>query len=98
MGSNPTPSAIGIIMKTIFGIALTRRIIIGLGLIYLSGLGYAAEILIPFTRLPHKGAIFTIVLIITETSFVTGIAAIGKPVYRELKYRLINYIQQRKNR
>ena len=84
-------------MRTIFGITLTRRIITGLILIYLSGLGYAAEIIIPFTHFQHKTEVFAGVLIFAEVCFFAGVAILGKPLYRELKSRLTDYIKQ-KNR
>jgi hypothetical protein len=80
-----------------FGIKLTRRIITGLILIYLSGLGYAAEIIIPFTHISHKVEAFTAVLILAEIFFFTGVAVLGKPLYKELKTRLTAYLKQ-KNR
>jgi hypothetical protein len=75
------------------GIKFTKRIIIGLVLIYLAGLGWAAEFAIPFLHLQHKTATFTVVLIAAELLFISGVAILGKPVYLELKDRLIKLIQ-----
>jgi hypothetical protein len=66
----------------------TRRIIIGLAFIYLAGLGWGAELIIPFTSISHKGLIWIGVFIAAEISFVAGVAILGKPIYVELKTRL----------
>ena len=73
----------------------TTRIKIGLALIYLAGLGYLAEIIIPFTHIGHKGLIWTTVLIAAEASFVAGVAVLGKPVYRSLKQKLLEYLRSK---
>ena len=78
-----------------FGIKFTKRILTGLGLIYVAGLGWLAEIIIPFTQLPHKVFIFTLVIVASEVIFFLGIAIIGKPLYLELKSKLSNYIKNR---
>lgn len=76
-----------------FGIKFTKRIITGLVFIYLAGLGWAAEFVVPFLALQHKVAIFTFVLIAAEVCFLIGVAILGKPVYLELKNRLIKLIR-----
>jgi biotin transporter BioY len=72
---------------------ITRRIKIGLALIYLAGLGWLAEFIIPFTKIAHKGLIWTIVLIAAEVMFVAGVAVLGKSLYRQLKQQLLDYIR-----
>ena len=73
----------------------TRRTVTGLGLIYIAGLGWAGELLIPFLPIAHKPAIFLAVLIISELIFVAGVATLGKPVYEELKTWLMAYLRSR---
>ena len=73
---------------------LTHRQWWGLGLIYLAGLGWTAELIIPFLKVPHKAVILIIVLIVAEVSFVIGIAIMGKSTYKLLKTRLIKMIKQ----
>ena len=75
-----------------FPVVLTKRIIAGLVLIYLSGLGWVGELTVPFLPISHKIAVFTALGIIAEVCFFAGAALIGKPVYRQLKDRLIRFI------
>ena len=75
------------------GIKFTKRIIIGLAFIYLAGLGWIAEIAVPFLPINHKTAIFTFVLIAAELIFLAGVAVLGKPIYIELKSKLTEYVR-----
>jgi hypothetical protein len=75
---------------------LTRKQWIGVGFIYLSGIGYAIELIIPFLSFPHKGIVFTTVLIIAESSFLIGLAFLGKAAYKQGKAALLRYIKSSK--
>lgn len=78
---------------------LSRRTLIGLGFIYLAGLGWLAEFIIPFSNIDHKARVWAIVLVLAEISFLIGVAIMGKPVYESLKNRLATYVKGRdKNR
>ncbi|MDB5178810.1 MAG: hypothetical protein JWN01_753 [Patescibacteria group bacterium] len=72
---------------------LSRRAITGIVFIYLAGLGWAAEFVIPFLNIPHKAIIFTSVLILAELSFVIGVALLGRAYYKQLKGTLIKFIR-----
>ena len=74
---------------------LNRRFKLGLAFIYLAGLGWGAEFIIPFTSISHKKTIWIIVLIAAEVSFVIGVAILGKPVYQRLKTRLTSLLRPR---
>ena len=74
---------------------LNRHIKLGLAFIYLAGLGWGAEFIIPFTGISHKGTIWIVVLIAAEVSFVIGVAILGKPLYQELKTRLTILLRPR---
>jgi hypothetical protein len=78
-----------------FQTKLTPRIKIGLALIYLAGLGYLAELIIPFQNIAHKGLIWIVVLLLAEASFVAGVAILGKPLYRELKAKFIEHLHSK---
>jgi apolipoprotein N-acyltransferase len=65
----------------------------GFGFIYLAGLGWLADIIIPFTNLPHKALGFIIALSIAELSFIIGVALLGKAYYRKLKTRLLETLR-----
>jgi len=78
-----------------FKFQFTRRVTLGLAFIYLAGLGWGAEFIIPFTNIGHKGTIWLVVLIAAEVSFVIGVAILGKPLYQQLKTRLTAYIRNR---
>lgn len=70
-------------------ITLTRRVKIGIAFIYVAGLGWLADIVIPFTSLPNKRLWFIIALCIAESSFLIGVALLGKPTYKALKSYLV---------
>ncbi|HVQ43442.1 MAG TPA: transporter suffix domain-containing protein [Candidatus Saccharimonadia bacterium] len=72
----------------------TKRAKLGIALIYLAGLGWIAELIIPFSRLPHKGITLIITLVVAELCFGAGVAVLGKPVYAALKARLIAYLRR----
>ncbi len=74
---------------------LTHRLKIGITFIYLAGLGWAAEFIIPFTHVSHQGLIWIIVLVSAEISFIAGVATLGKPAYSQLKQQLIAFIRSR---
>jgi hypothetical protein len=95
VGSNPTPSAKRTITIRKFPIVLTRRIKFGIAFVYLAGLGWLAEIFIPFSGLTHKLSFFTVDLVASEVLFVIGVALMGKPLYLKLKTYLIEFIKQR---
>jgi hypothetical protein len=78
-----------------FGIKFTRRMIVGLALIYASGLAWFGEIVLPFTSLPHKPALFMGLLIAAELLFLAGIAVLGRPTYNALKDRVKLYLKNR---
>ena len=78
-----------------FGIKPTRRIIIGLALIYLAGLCWLAELYVPLSSWPNKIAIFSALLIAGELLFIAGVAVLGKPVYNNLKAQLQDYVKNR---
>jgi hypothetical protein len=67
---------------------LTRRAKFGLAFIYLAGLGWTVELILPFLHVPHKAPLWVAILIIAELSFVIGIAILGKPAYHHLKAKL----------
>lgn len=73
----------------------TKRLIAGLIFLYLSGLGYIAEILAAFMPINHKAEILVTILVITEASFFIAIALIGKSTYKALKLWLLHYIRNR---
>jgi apolipoprotein N-acyltransferase len=75
-------------------IELTKRVKIGLALIYLAGFGWVAELIIPFTHIPYKGVIWVIVLSIAEASFLVGLAILGKPAYKQIKLWLMEQIKR----
>jgi len=78
-----------------FKFQFTRRVKLGLAFIYLACLGWAAEFIIPFTSIGHKGTIWIVVLVAAEVSFVIGVAILGKPLYQQLKTRLAALLRPR---
>lgn len=74
---------------------LSRRTLAGLGFIYLAGIGWLAEFIIPFLTLGHKGRIWVGVLIAAEICFVIGVAIMGRPVYEHLKAMAISIVGKR---
>lgn len=68
---------------------LTKRIKVGLAFMYVAGIGWLADIIIPFTPINNKGLWFTIALVIAETSFLIGLALVGRPTYKALKARIL---------
>ena len=73
-------------------VVLTKRIITGLVLLYLSGIGWVAELIVPVLPVSHKIVIFSLIALIAELCFFAGIALLGKTVYRQLKTWLIQLI------
>jgi apolipoprotein N-acyltransferase len=72
---------------------LPKKVWTGFGFIYLAGLGWLADIIIPFTGLPHKAMAFAIALSIAELSFIIGVALLGKAYYRQIKQRLLDRLR-----
>jgi hypothetical protein len=70
----------------------TRKQWAGVVILYLAALGYAAEIIIPFTNLPNKVLTFGVVLVIAEVLFLIGVALVGKPYYHQIKAYLKDFI------
>jgi hypothetical protein len=76
----------------------TRRVQVGLGLIYLAGLGYLAEVIIPFSGIQNKVETWVGVLVIAELFFIAGVIVMGKPVYKLLKHELLKRLRSNKSR
>ena len=74
----------------------SRKAITGLVFIYVAAFGWMAEFALPFTKLPHKPIIFTIVLIGAELSFVIGVALLGRSYYKQLKTWLLTNLRGKK--
>lgn len=72
---------------------LSQKAWTGIGLIYLAGICWTAELFIPFSNMPHKGTIFIVVLIAAELLFLGGVALLGKAYYKELKAKLIKFLR-----
>jgi di/tricarboxylate transporter len=62
--------------------------------IYLAGLGWLTDIIVPFTGLPHKPQIFAVALGFAEIMFITGVAFLGKAYYKQIKVKLIENIKK----
>lgn len=73
--------------------SLPRKAIAGSACIYIAGLGWIAELFIPFSDLPNKGVIFVAILIAAEVSFLIGVALLGKAYYKELKSRYLKFLR-----
>jgi hypothetical protein len=73
---------------------LTRKAIVGLVFIYLAGLGWITDMIIPFTHLPNKVMLFTIALGFAETCFFIGISLLGKAYYQQLRDKFIQLFRK----
>jgi hypothetical protein len=56
---------------------------------YVAGLGWTVELIVPFLNIPHKAPIWIIILVVAESSFLIGLAVLGKPAYHRLKASLL---------
>jgi hypothetical protein len=61
--------------------------------LYLAGLGWLADIIIPFTGLPNKPLLFILALGFAEVMFFTGVALLGRAYYRQIKARLLKFLK-----
>jgi asparagine N-glycosylation enzyme membrane subunit Stt3 len=74
---------------------LSKKQWVGFACIYLAGLGWLADLIIPFTLLPHKHIYFVIALSLAEASFLLGVALLGRAYYHQLKSKLLDQIKNR---
>jgi hypothetical protein len=68
---------------------LSKKQWIGFACIYLAGLGWLADIIIPFTKLSNKHIYFAVALGVAEVSFVLGVALLGRTFYRQIKAKYL---------
>jgi hypothetical protein len=66
----------------------SRRQWSGFACIYIAGLSWLADIIIPFTHLSNKPMLFAIALAFAEIMFFTGVALLGKTAYLQAKAAL----------
>jgi hypothetical protein len=60
---------------------------LGTALLGLAILGWAGCLLVPLLPLPRRGQLSVGLLVMAETSFVVGLALLGKTYYRQLRQR-----------
>jgi hypothetical protein len=72
---------------------LPRKALVGLGFWYLAGLGWTICLVAPLTPLPHKLAVSVAALAVAETSFLVGLALLGKTYYKRLKDKYMGFLR-----
>jgi hypothetical protein len=78
--------------------SFSKRQWFGFVCIYLAGLGWLSDIIIPFTRLPHKPILFAVALGFAEVMFFTGVALLGRTTYDQAKAALLRQISGRNHK
>ncbi|HSX02704.1 MAG TPA: transporter suffix domain-containing protein [Candidatus Saccharimonadia bacterium] len=68
---------------------------IGATLLGLAIVGWAGCLLVPLLPLPHRGQLSVGLLVVAETSFVVGLALLGKTYYRQLRQRLAKLLARK---
>jgi len=75
---------------------ITNRIKLGLTLIYLAGVGWIAELILPFFHFGHKATVLIVNFTIAEIAFLVGATLVGKTAYENIKAKLLELTQRRK--
>jgi len=75
--------------------SITNRTKAGLALIYLAGIGWIAELIVPFLHVDNKVGILIGNFILAEVAFIAGAALIGKTAYQNIKTKLAGFISRK---
>jgi di/tricarboxylate transporter len=71
----------------------TKRQWTGFACIYVAGLGWLADVIIPFTNLANKPLLFIIALLFAELMFIVGVSLLGRDLYRRVKTKYLAWLR-----